>query len=142
MTLSTAEQHFLDRQPLGHLATLGADGTPQVKPLGFTYNEDLGTIDIAGFNMANSAKFRNVQGNPNVAFVVDEQTAQSMEGAHFLEIRGVAETTTGPNDPTDHLAPEIIRIHPRRVLSFNVDPDHPGFDARDIGSGKFASGGA
>jgi pyridoxamine 5'-phosphate oxidase family protein len=142
MILNTAEQNFIDRQPLGHLATLGADGTPQVKPLGFTYNRDLGTIDIAGFNMAKSAKFRNVQGNPNVAFVVDEQTAQTMEGAHFLEIRGVAETTTGPKDPTGHLAPEIIRIHPRRVLSFNVNPDQPGFDSRDIGSGEFTSDGA
>jgi pyridoxamine 5'-phosphate oxidase family protein len=142
MTLNTAEQHFLDRQPLGHLATLGTDGTPQVKPLGFTYNRDLGTIDIAGFNMANSAKFRNVQGNPNVAFVVDEQTAQNMEGAHFLEIRGVAETTTGPKDPTHQLPPEMIRIHPRRVVSFNVDPDHPGLIARDVNSEKFNSGGA
>jgi pyridoxamine 5'-phosphate oxidase family protein len=39
---------------------------------------------------------------------------------------------TGPEDPAGHLAPEIIRIHPRRVLSFNVDPDHPGFAARDV----------
>jgi hypothetical protein len=33
---------------------------------------------------------------------------------------------------TGHLAAEIIRIRPRRVLSFNVDPDNPGFAARDI----------
>jgi hypothetical protein len=31
-----------------------------------------------------------------------------------------------------HLAPEIIRIYPRRVISFNVDSEHPGFAARDI----------
>jgi hypothetical protein len=30
-----------------------------------------------------------------------------------------------------HLAPDIIRIHPRRVISFNVDPAHPGFAARE-----------
>ena len=67
-----------------------------------------------------------------MAFVVDEVTEQSMDGAHFLEIRGVAETAAGTHDPQGHLAPEIIRIHPRRIVSFNVDPDHPGFAARDV----------
>jgi pyridoxamine 5'-phosphate oxidase family protein len=132
MTFTSAEVRFLVRQTRGHLATLGPKGTPQVKPLGFSYNPTLGTIDITGFNMSRSAKYRNVQVNPNVAFVVDEVTANRMEGAHFLEIRGVAETTTGTHDLQGHLAPEIIRIHPRRIISFNVDPDNPGFQARDV----------
>jgi pyridoxamine 5'-phosphate oxidase family protein len=132
MTFSHAEMRFLARQPRGYLATLGPDGTPQVKPLAFTYNPSLGTIDITGFNMGASAKYRNVQTNPNVAFVVDEVTEQSMEGVHFLEVRGVAETAVGTHDPQGHLAPEIIRIHPRRVISFNVGPDQPGFAARDV----------
>jgi pyridoxamine 5'-phosphate oxidase family protein len=134
MTFTSAEIRFLTRQTRGHLATLGPKGTPQVKPLGFTYNPTLGTIDITGFNMSRSAKYRNVQVNPNVAFVVDQVTANSMEGAHFLEVRGVAETTTGTHDLQGHLAPEIIRIHPRRIISFNVDPDNPGFQARDVRS--------
>jgi len=100
--------------------------------LGFTYNPTLGTIDITGFNMSGSAKYRNVQVNPSVAFVVDEVTGAGMEGVHFLEIRGRAETTTGTHDLQGHLAPEIIRIHPRRIISFNVDPDDPGFQARNV----------
>jgi pyridoxamine 5'-phosphate oxidase family protein len=132
MTLSHAEVRFLARQARGHLATLGPNGNPQVKPLGFTYNPTLGTIDIAGFKMGGSAKYRNVRANPHVAFVVDEVTEESMDGAHFLEIRGVAETTIGTHDLQGHLAPEIIRIHPRRIVSFNVDPEHPGFASRDV----------
>lgn len=132
MTFTDAEQRFLARQPRGHLATIGPDGIPQVKPLGFTYNATLGTIDIAGYQMARSAKYRNVRSNPHVAFVVDEVTAPTMEGAHFLEIRGSAETTVGSDDPSGHLAREIIRIHPRRIISFNVDPAHPGFAVRDV----------
>jgi pyridoxamine 5'-phosphate oxidase family protein len=132
MKFNDAEVRFLARQPRGHLATLGTDGTPQVKPLGFTYNPSLGTIDITGFNMRGSAKYRNVQTHPNVAFVVDEVTEPSMDGAHFLEIRGVAETAVGTHDLLGHLEPEIIRIHPRRIVSFNVDPDSPGFAARDV----------
>src|ERR1700691_1226892 len=103
MVFSDAEVRFLARQPRGHLATLGPNGTPQVKPLGFTYNPTLGTIDITGFNMSGSAKYRNVQANPNVAFVVDEVTEQSMAGAHFLEIRGFAATGGGaPHPPSAH----------------------------------------
>jgi pyridoxamine 5'-phosphate oxidase family protein len=132
MVFTEAEERFLARQVRGHLATLDAQGLPQVKPLGFTCNASLGTIDIGGFNMANSAKYRNVKAHPDVAFVVDEVTAPTMEGAHFLEIRGHAETAIGPEDPTGHLAPEIIRIRPRRIVSFNVDPDKPGFYTRDL----------
>jgi pyridoxamine 5'-phosphate oxidase family protein len=135
MVFTEAERRFLARQARGHLATLDAHGLPQVKPLGFTYNASLGTIDITGFNMLGSAKYRNVKAHPNVAFVVDEVTAPTMEGAHFLEIRGHAETAIGPEDPTGHLSPEVIRIHPRRIVSFNIDPENPGFEARDLRGG-------
>ena len=131
-TLTDAEQRFLARQPRGHLATIGPDGTPQVKPLGFAYNAALGTIDIAGWNMAHSAKYRNIQANPRVGFVVDEVTEDTMEGAHFLELRGVAETVADAIPADGHLASEIIRIHLRRVIVYNVDADQPGLQTRDI----------
>ena len=105
----------------------------------FSYNQDLGTIDIAGMNMARSAKYKNVQSNPTVAFVADDEPApeRGAAGVRFLEVRGVAETVTATPEGSqasadDHLAPEIIRIHPRRVLAFNVDPDRPGLQVRDI----------
>ncbi len=137
MILTDAEQRFLARQPLGHLATIGPDGTPQVKPLAMTYNAALGTIDIAGFNMAGSAKYRNIQANPRVALVVDEMTEASMEGAHFLEIRGTAEAVAGHASADGHLAAEIIRIRPRRVIAYNVDPEQPGLQTRDVEAGDF-----
>ena len=140
MILTEAEQRFLAAQGHGRLATIARDGTPQVKPVGFSYNPRLGTIDIAGMNMARSAKYKNVQANPNVAFVADDVPAPEAgaAGVRFLEIRGAAETVTvpaGPGQPdeTGHLAPEIIRIHPLRVLAYNVEPDRPGLHARDVG---------
>ena len=132
MILTDAERRFLARQPLGHLATIGPDGTPQVKPLGFTWNTHLGTIDIPGFNMGGSAKYRNIRANPQVALVVDEMTEQSMEGAHFLEIRGTAEAVVDRASADGHLAAEMIRIHPRRVVAYNVDPEQPGLESRDV----------
>src|SRR5580693_6364682 len=135
MTLTDAEQRFLARQPRGYLATIGPDGTPQVKPLSFTYNAAQGTIDIDGYNMARSAKYRNIQANPRVAFVVDEVTEASMEGAHFLEIRGTAEAVTGTTSADGHLAAEIIRLQPRRVIAYNVDPEQPGLQTRAAEAG-------
>jgi Pyridoxamine 5'-phosphate oxidase len=64
MTLNGAEQSYLAARPLGRLATIGPDGSPQNKPVGFSWNADLGTIDICGFGMEQSQKFRNVAGDP------------------------------------------------------------------------------
>ena len=140
MTLTEAEQRFLSVQRQGRLATIAPDGIPQVKPVGFSYNEELGTIDIAGTNMARSAKYKNVQSNPNVAFVADDVPApeRGAGGVRFLEIRGIAETVAAPPGPSQpgtdgHLAPEIIRIRPRRILAYNVDPENLGLQTRDVG---------
>jgi pyridoxamine 5'-phosphate oxidase family protein len=132
MVLTDIEQQFLARQHLARLTTIGADGFPQVKPLGFTYNSELGTIDVTGFNMVESAKYRNIQTNPKVALVADEMTEPSMSGVRFLEIRGLAENAVGSHDLQGHLDREIIRIRPRRIVSFNIDPSRPGFASRTI----------
>jgi len=140
MTLTNAEQRFLSAQQLGRLATIGPGGAPQVKPVGFSYNDQLGTIDIAGYNMAQSAKYKNVQHNPAVAFVVDDRPDGGLEGTRFLEIRGVAEAVpgtgadahAGADAPGLAMGTGIIRIHPRRVLSYNVDPARPGLQAHGV----------
>jgi pyridoxamine 5'-phosphate oxidase family protein len=132
MTLSEAEQRYLAAQSHARLATVGPDGTPQVKPVGCTYNADLGTIDIYGFDMARSAKYRNIRQNPKVALVADDAPGTGPEGVRFLEIRGIAETASGTDPFTGQLPPEIIRIHPRRVVSLNIDPASPGLRTRDV----------
>jgi pyridoxamine 5'-phosphate oxidase family protein len=127
MTLSSEEKRFLSEQRIGRLATVDPGGAPQVKPVGFRYNDELGTIDIGGYNMAQSAKYKNILHNPAVAFVVDDRPDGGLEGTRFLEIRGVAEAVPGRVT-----GQEVIRIHPRRVLSYNVDPAHQGLQARGL----------
>jgi pyridoxamine 5'-phosphate oxidase family protein len=134
MALDQVSQRYLAGQGRGRLATVGPDGTPQNKPVGFTYNAELGTIDIAGFNMDSSAKYRNVGVNPNVAFVVDDAVSEGAAGMRFIEIRGQAERVSAEPPPAVGLSPHIIRIHPRRVISMNIDPDHPGFHTIDVGT--------
>jgi PPOX class F420-dependent enzyme/OxyR family protein/uncharacterized protein (TIGR02246 family) len=139
MALDDAAKRYLASQTHGRLATIGSDGVPQNKPVGFTYNAELGTIDIAGFNMDTSAKYRNVGINSNVAFVVDDAVSEGAAGMRFVEIRGQAEQVSVEPSPGVGLSPYIIRIHPRRVISMNIDPDHPGFQTLDVGTASDGS---
>jgi pyridoxamine 5'-phosphate oxidase family protein len=132
MPLDEAEQRYLAGQARGRLATLGSNGEPQNKPVGFTYNAELGTIDVAGFRMETSAKYRNVAVHPTVAFVVDDAIGKGASGMRFLEIRGRAEGVVLASAAADGLSSHIIRIHPHRVVSWNVDPAHPGMHTRDV----------
>jgi pyridoxamine 5'-phosphate oxidase family protein len=132
MALDDASQRYLASQTRGRLATVGPDGAPQNKPVGFVYNAELGTIDIAGFDMESSAKYRNVGVNPNVAFVIDDAVSEGAAGTRFVEIRGQAERVSVEPPATTGVSPQIIRIHPRRVISWNVDPDRPGPQTRDV----------
>jgi pyridoxamine 5'-phosphate oxidase family protein len=124
MTFTAAELSYLATQPLGRLATAQPDGTLQVSPVGFGYNSDLATIDIGGWNMAASRKFRNVADNGRVAFVVDDLPSVDPWRVRCLEIRGVAEALRPAGSGA------IIRIHPRRIISFGIDD--PDSEAHDL----------
>src|ERR1700682_1715282 len=91
MTFKPHEIAFLQEAELGRLATTQPNGTPQASPVGFTYNEQLDTIDIAGYRMSKCQKFRNIAHNDNVAFVVDDITSRDPWRVRCLEIRGTAE---------------------------------------------------
>jgi len=129
------ELAYLRGQRIGRLATVRRDGTVQNSPVGFGYNEKLQTIDIGGRNMAASQKFRNVAAGSRVAFVVDDLVSVNPWTVRCLEIRGDAEALTDPTDSAGHVSGPIIRIHPRRIVSFGVDPDNPSAGTRDVTSG-------
>jgi pyridoxamine 5'-phosphate oxidase family protein len=130
--LNDASKRYLASQQRGRLATVGLDGTPQNKPVGYTYNAELGTIDIGGFEMDASAKYRNVGVNPSVAFVVDDAVSEGAAGMRFLEIRGPAEQVSLESPPTAGVSSQIIRIHPHRAVSWNIDLARPGMQSQDL----------
>ena len=85
--------------------------------MGFSYNPATSTIDINGFNLAKSRKFRNIADNGRAAFVVDDLVSVHPWRVRCLEIRGVAEALTTKSG-------SLIRVHPRRIISFGIDePD-------------------
>jgi pyridoxamine 5'-phosphate oxidase family protein len=120
MSFIEIEIDYLASQQLGRLATIQPDGTPQLSPVGFTYNAGLGTIDIGGYNMAASRKFRNLAHNDKVAFVVDDIASTNPWRVRCLEIRGIAEGIENPSDSAAGMDGAIIRVRPRRIISFGI----------------------
>jgi pyridoxamine 5'-phosphate oxidase family protein len=118
--LSPTEIAYLASQRLGRLATVDQKGAPQNNPVGFTYNAELGTIDIGGRNMGASRKFRNVQANDQVAFVIDDIASVDPWRVRCVEIRGRAEALRDQHAEASYMSPEIIRVHPTRVISFGL----------------------
>lgn len=131
-----AHARYLGEQRHGVLATITASGSPQVKPVGFRYDPQRETIDISGYDMERSAKFRNVGVNPRVAFTVHDvpDSDAGAQGVRFIEIRGIGEQVR-LDDPADAgLSSWIIRIHPRQLVSYNVAG--PGPHTADLGGGR------
>ncbi len=113
---------YLKDQRLARIATIGPDGQPHVVPVGFHYNPDTDTIDIGGHDFAKRKKYRDVQQNPHVALVVDDIASVNPWTVRGIEIRGEAEVLeTGGKDIRPNFDAEMIRIHPRRIVSWGID---------------------
>ena len=117
------EIEYILSQRLGRLATVGPDGQPQIAPVGFHYNADLDVIEIGGHNVSQTKKFRNIQGHPQVAFVIDDVLPPWRPRG--VEIRGTAETLpTGGKATFGHLYEAddaLIRIKPRQIIGWGLE---------------------
>jgi pyridoxamine 5'-phosphate oxidase family protein len=96
---------------LGRIATVGADGTPHVTPVGWSYNEELDVIEVGGRDFANTKKFRDVARSGRAAIVVDDVLPPWRPRG--VEVRGRADAVTGANP--------VIRLRPDRVRSWGLD---------------------
>ena len=141
MSFKPREVEFMKAADLARLATIQPDGTLQNSPVGFSYNEELGTLDIHGYRMSKSRKFRNLAANSTVALVIDDIVSRNPWRVRCLEIRGTAEQAESgersrePNNAEIDTA--IIRITPRRIISFGIDdtetePHKLATDSRDV----------
>jgi pyridoxamine 5'-phosphate oxidase family protein len=97
---------------LGRLATVGADGTPHVVPVSFLYNAVRETIDITGYELERTKKFRDVKRSGRAAIVVDDLRSTDPWHPRGVEIRGRGEAIALPTP--------LIRIHPERVVSWGL----------------------
>ncbi|KLI06599.1 MULTISPECIES: PPOX class F420-dependent oxidoreductase [Mycolicibacterium] len=121
MTFTAAELAYLREQPIGRLCTIGRDGDPQIRPVGVHLSPDGNGIDIVGHSLGSTQKWRNVVGNPQVAFIVDTVLSVRPPDARGIEIRGTATALPGAGSTDGGLSGDIIRIVPRRVISWGLD---------------------
>jgi pyridoxamine 5'-phosphate oxidase family protein len=63
---------YLQNQTMGRLATVGRDGQPHVIPVTYVFNPAEDAIDIGGIDFASGKKWRDVQHNRKVTFLVDD----------------------------------------------------------------------
>jgi pyridoxamine 5'-phosphate oxidase family protein len=98
---------------LGRIATVGQDGTPHVVPTGWVYNDQTGTIDVAGHSVEQTKKFRDVRRSGRAAIVIDDLASTDPWRPRAVEIRGHAEAI---HEPTP-----LIRIYPDRVVSWGLE---------------------
>jgi pyridoxamine 5'-phosphate oxidase family protein len=126
------EIEYLGGQRLGRLATVDAEGRPHVVPVAFRYNAELDAVDFGGHNFAGSKKFRDVGKTGRAAFVVDDVLPPWR--ARGIEVRGRAEVCSeGGKEIMENFAEEMIRIHPRRIVSWGVDSDAFSPNSRSVG---------
>jgi pyridoxamine 5'-phosphate oxidase family protein len=99
-------------QQLGRIATVGADGTPHVVPVGWIYNAARETIDVGGRDLERSKKFRDVARGGRVAIVIDDLESTDPWRPRGIEVRGRGEAIRLPTP--------LIRIHPERIVSWGL----------------------
>jgi pyridoxamine 5'-phosphate oxidase family protein len=87
--------------------------------VGFRYNPEKDSIDIGGYNMGSSKKYRDAVSYGRVAFVVDDVLPPWKP--RMIEVRGTVEgLPEGGKEIMEGVAPEILRITPTRILSFGL----------------------
>ncbi len=107
-----AELHYLrGERRLARLATVGRDGTPHVAPVGWSYNADHDAIDIGGYSLERTKKYRDVRRTGRAAIVIDDVVPPWQPRG--VEVRGRAEAIDQPTP--------LIRLHPERIVSWGID---------------------
>lgn len=126
------EIEYFGEQRLGRLATVDQEGRPHVVPVAFRYNAELGTLDVGGHNFARSKKFRDAGKTGQAAFVVDDVLPPWQ--VRGVEVRGRAEVhSEGGKEIMQDFADELIRIFPKRIVSWGIDSDPFKPNSRSVG---------
>ena len=105
-------RYLIGGRQLARLATVGADGTPHVVPVGWIYNAARDAIEIGGIELERTKKFRDVARSGRAAIVIDDLESTDPWRPRGVEVRGRAEAIALPTP--------LIRIHPERIVSWGL----------------------
>jgi len=107
---------------LARIATVGADGTPHVTPVGWRLDAQEAVIEVGGIDLTVTKKFRDVARNRKAALVIDQVLPPWRPRG--IEIRGIADAVEQPE--------AVIRIHPRRIISWGLSDSGQERSARSV----------
>jgi pyridoxamine 5'-phosphate oxidase family protein len=128
------ELEYFAGQRLGRIATVGPDGQPHVVPTSFRYNPEHDTIDVGGMRMSQTKKVRDVRHGGRAAIVVDDVLPPWQP--RMIEVRGTAEVvSSGGKAFGDNFEDTIVRIRPRRIISYGINPGEQAVNARSVNPG-------
>ena len=125
-SFSESELAYLDERRLGRIATVGKDGTPHVVPVGWAYDREHDAIQVGGFELQKTKKFRDIERTGRAAVVIDDLASVDPWRPRGVEVRGHAEAIASPQ--------AVIRILPERIVSWGIESDRIGErNARSVG---------
>lgn len=125
MSFTDEEVAYLRSQPIARLATVSADGQPDVVPLALEYDGTFFWVGGSGETVLGTRKFRNIlAGNSKVSLVVDDLVSFDPFIARSVRIDGRADQ---PVERVGMVGPGIYaRITPTISWSWNLAGDPVG----------------
>lgn len=119
MSFTDEEISYIRSQPLARIATVSADGQPDVVPVVFEF--DGVHFLIGGFAPERTRRTRNIdQGNNKVALVIDDLASVQPWSPRYLRVYGTVELVEreGQSGPT-----RIMQVTPVESWSLNLAGD-------------------
>jgi pyridoxamine 5'-phosphate oxidase family protein len=121
-TFTQKEIEYLRGQRLGRIATVGPDGSPHVVPVGYRLARENDAIEVGGHAISGSKKWRDLQTNPRVAFVIDDLERVDPWTPRGVEVRGRAELhEEGGDSFGSGWDAAWIRILPQRIVAWGIE---------------------
>ena len=111
------ELAYLRDQPLMRFASASATGAPDVAAVAFSVDGD--DIVTAGFDIAKTVRYRNIQANPRATVVVDDLASLDPWSPRGIKVRGAARIEADA-------AGQRFRITPEVIWSWGVNEPKPG----------------
>jgi pyridoxamine 5'-phosphate oxidase family protein len=113
---SEQELAYLRSQRLARIATVSADGEPDVAPVGFTLAGE--RFLVGGIDLRRTLKYKNVKATGRAALVIDDLPSPDPPQPRGIKIHGTARITEGEG----YLGrSEYIEITPDRYWSWGIE---------------------
>ena len=100
------EVDYLRSQPLMRFASASPTGRPDVAAVVFEVDGD--DIVTAGFDIAKTVRYRNVQANPRAAVVIDDLAAVEPWTPRGIKVRGRVRIEGDDSGQRFRITPEVI----------------------------------